>query len=399
MEEPSITRLPTEVLHEIFSLATTVSSGELPTRDTDYAPWILGHVCERWRAATISHTMMWSTITIRKGSPPPVDLLDRQLQLSTDLPLKIVFFQSESDRCIELFEALVACSRQWRQLRLTLLRDHASPFLRVLERVRGQLPILRTLNLEGVATTTGNPFAFEVAPQLRDVTLHFQPLPIIPWQQLTRLSLTGEFTSLLPILRLAQNVTELIVLLLNDDAHLSSSTTQWIHMPLVTHCLLFQKHIVDILVLPQLEALVVEPDTAMACISFQQRSSFSLTKLGLYGDCTIATTKSLLQASPALAELTVVSLGPSDTAYLDLLIAYLLSNDVVAPQLKSIFIMANTIDQPRFVDMVDARWRISGRRLERVAGFLGETWDETSAGRLSALEDEGLKVRMEGTWS
>ncbi|KAJ6584123.1 hypothetical protein DFH09DRAFT_1308821 [Mycena vulgaris] len=402
MEDTSVARLPTEVLHEIFSFVTTVPSGQFRTPDADSARWILGHVCARWRAAAISHARMWSTINIH-NSPPPIDLLDRQLQLSRDLPLNIVFYQSKREHCIKLFDALILCSCRWRHLSLTLLRVQASPLLTALERVRGRLPILRTLTLEGVATTTGNPFAFELAPQLQDVTVYFQPIPIIPWQQLTRLSLTGALASLLSILRLAQNVTDLSVRLMNDgayDANPSSLITQRIHLPAVSRCLLFQKRIMDILVLPQLETFVVEPHTALPFLALLHRSSCSLTKLGLYGDCSTAAATCLLQACPALVELTVCALSCSDTSYMDRLITHLSVTDgctLVVPQVKRICMMAEAIDQRRFVDMVESRWRVPGHRLERVTVLLNDEWDETSARRLSALRDEGLRVRMDRT--
>ncbi|KAJ7689166.1 hypothetical protein B0H17DRAFT_643487 [Mycena rosella] len=396
MEEAPISRLPTEILHEIFSMAAAVPSEELATLASDYAPWVLGHVCERWRAAAISHASIWSTISIRRNRPPPIALLDRQLQLSADVPLTILFYQSENERCIGLFEALVARSRRWSQLSVTLLQD-ASPFLKALERVRGQIPILRTLALEGWATTTGNPFAFEVAPELEDVTLRFRPLPIIPWRQLTRLSVTCSFSSLLPVLELAQNVTELTVHLLDHSA--LSDSPQRIHMPLVSRCLLFHRRIMDVLVLPQLEIFIIEPDTAAALVPLLQRSSCSLKKLGLYGHCSMDTVTTVLQACPALAEITVVCL--EGTAYLDVLIAHLskrtLPNDestLAVPDLKRIFMMADSIDQARFVDMVESRWRIpdSSHRLEQVTVLLNEKWDSTSLRRLSVLQNEGMEV-------
>ncbi|KAJ7451604.1 hypothetical protein FB451DRAFT_1283766 [Mycena latifolia] len=396
--ETSVARLPPEILHEIFSLATIVSSEEFAIPASDHAPWILGHVCGRWRAAAISHHIMWSTISVRKNHPPPIHLLQRQLQLSGDLPLNVSFDQSESERCLKLFDALVACSSRWRQLSIKLLQD-ASPFLKALERVRGRLPLLHTLTLEGCATTTGNPFAFEVAPQLRDVTLRFQPLPVIPWQQLTRLFLTCEFSPLLPVLQLAQNVTELTVHLSNYAVVFASP--QRIHMPLVSRCLLFQRRLMDVLVLPQLEIFIAEPDTALALVPLLQRSSCSLKKLGLFGNCSMDAVTAILQACPTLDEIELVILPGSPTAYLDLLIAHLSKHalpngehTIVVPGLRHIFLMADDVDQICFVDMVESRWRIFDHRLAQVTVRLSAKWDVTALRRLLVLQNEGLRVQI-----
>lgn len=398
MAEPSVTRLPTEILHEICSLTTTVSA-EVSELASDRAPWIMGHVCGRWRAAVLSYSIIWCSILIRREHPPPIELLDRQLLLSNNLPLTIQFYQSDSNRCLGLFEALVACSSRWRRLSLTLLQE-ASPFLEALECVKGRVPILQKIALEGWATTTGNPFAFEVAPELQDVTLRFRPVPIIPWQQLTRLSTTCTLSVLVPILQRAQNLIELTVHLVDYMAPPGSNPPQ-ICLPLVSRCLLFHKRIVDVLVLPKLEIFIVEPETASALVSLLHRSSCGLRKLGLYGACSIDDVTSILQACPALVEMTVIAEG-SETPYLNLLIARLLrpafpsDESALVPQLKHIFLMADKINQTQFVDMVESRWRVSNpnNRLEQVTVMLTQPWNDTDAGRIRRFRDEGLGIRI-----
>ncbi|KAJ6585275.1 hypothetical protein B0H19DRAFT_1109042 [Mycena capillaripes] len=396
--EPSITRLPTEILHEICSLTTPVSGR--PEELAPDAAWVFSHVCGRWRAAAISHSIMWSGIFIGE-KPPPIELLERQLQLSNNLPLTIVFSQTESDRCLRLFEALVACSDRWRRLSLTLLQN-GSAFLQALERVRGNVPVLQKIALEGWAITTGNPFAFEVAPALQDVTLRFRPVPIIPWQQLTRLSTTCTLSTLVPILQLAQNLIELTAHIV-DFMALPRSNPPQITLPLVSRCLLFHRRIMDVLVLPQLEVFIVEPETASALVSLLLRSSCSLKKLGIYGACSISINDvtSILQTCPALVEMTVIGEG-SEPENLDLLIGQLLSRSpsgdsaVVVPQLKHIFLMAEDMDQTRFVDMVESRWRVSNfdHRLEQVTVMLTQRWNDADAQRLKMFRDEGLGLRM-----
>ncbi|KAJ7131689.1 hypothetical protein C8R43DRAFT_657220 [Mycena crocata] len=393
----AITHLPTELLHEIFSITTALSSTDPAKPASDHAPWILGHICRRWRQAVISHSEMWCTILIRKERPPSIDLLTRQLQLGAEMPLTITFYQSEHNHCLALFEALVACSSRWRQVSLAFLHN-ASPFLSALERVRGQIPILRTLNLEGSATTTGNPFAFEIAPELQDLIMNFRPMPIIPWPQLARLSINSTFSPLLPILELAQNLTELTVNLL-DQLFSSDLTTRTIHLPLVSRCLIFSKRIMDMLILPQLEITIVELETSSSLVSLIERSSCHLKKLGLYGNC-FASLQSLLQACPTLAEMSIVVWGP-EIEYLTSLIAQLsaLRDDdspLVVPRLKNIFMMVEMMDQTRFVDMIESRWRVPNinHRLEQVTVILKEKWEDAAARKLLTFQEEGLKLQI-----
>ncbi|KAJ7132926.1 hypothetical protein C8R46DRAFT_651922 [Mycena filopes] len=399
--EPSIARLPTEILHEIFSLTIAASTS---TKDVSSPPppfqdasWRLGHVCGRWRAAAISHSMLWTTISITREYTPPVGLLDRQLQLSRDLPLTITFHQTESERSLKLFEALVACSSRWSYLSVKLT---GAAFLKALDGARGRVPLLRTLSLDGSASTTGNPFAFEIAPALRDVTLHFRPVPIIDWGRLTRLSMTCPLTMLLPVLRLAQNLIELTALVL-EYVDVANPNTEPIELPLVSRCLLFHRRLIDILILPQLEIFIAEPETAEALVSLLHRSSCSLKKLGLYGACSTAAITSILLASPALVEITIMSSSESDTAYLNFIIGHLSvpTNDnlrPVVPYLKHIFIMADNLDQTQLVDMVESRWRVtnSSPRLEQLTVMPSQKWEDTAATRLSLFQDEGLMVRM-----
>ncbi|KAJ7797675.1 hypothetical protein B0H14DRAFT_51915 [Mycena olivaceomarginata] len=399
--EPLINGLPTEILQEIWSLVVAASEPPPTSLASEHALWTFGHVCRRWRAAAISHSSMWCTISISEDHTPPIEQLGRKLQLSNNLPLTIVFHQSTSDRCLRLLEALVAYSNQWRRFSL-ILSENPTPLLKALERARGKVPILQQITLQGFATSTGNPFAFEIAPQLKDVTLRFNPAPIIPWHQLTRLAITSYFAPLVPILQAAQNLIELTVQLIDRQA-LPSSTTPQICLPLVKHCLLFQSCVIDMLKLPELEVFVVEPGTASAFVSLLHRSSCSLKKLGLYGACSIETVIPMLRACPALVEMTLIGEGPAQAAYLDLFVAELskrssLGGDsaLAVPQLKRILVMADNLDQDQFVNMVQSRWRVSSpdHRLEQVTAVLTKKWNDTEARRLRGFQSEGLQVRI-----
>ncbi|KAJ6621760.1 hypothetical protein B0H10DRAFT_2015648 [Mycena sp. CBHHK59/15] len=400
MTELSLSRLPTEILHEIFTMV--VFSEENSTDFSERAPWILSHVSVRWREAAISHLIMWSEITILAERQPPVAMLERQLQLSVRGPLNISFYQSSQGHSFKLFEALIACSSRWKRVSLTF-SQHATQFLKALERVRGRTPFLHELNLQGSATVTGNPFAFEVAPELHHVTLGFWPMPIIPWSQLTYLSVKSTFASILSVLQLAQNLIHLSVLLTDHalDHTVTSHSIKRIHLPRATECLIFNKCVIDVLVLPQLKIFVAEPNTISALASLIGRSSCSLEKLGLFGSCSVVVATSILQASPALTELKIVGVVESGAPYLNALIVQLsphpsINGELTAlvSQLKQISISAEIMDQDLLLDMVEYRWRVPNgiNRLEHVSVTLNEAWGEAVLNRLSVFQSEGLQA-------
>ncbi|KAJ7605341.1 hypothetical protein FB45DRAFT_699224, partial [Roridomyces roridus] len=58
-------RIPPEMVAEIFSL-TVPSPWEMAgfrSREK-HSPWILGHICSRWRAVALSTPSLWSLICL-----------------------------------------------------------------------------------------------------------------------------------------------------------------------------------------------------------------------------------------------------------------------------------------------------------------------------------------------
>ncbi|KAJ7291960.1 hypothetical protein C8J57DRAFT_1588853 [Mycena rebaudengoi] len=106
--EAPITTLPPELICEIFSWtlpAKTYMKEESRWRlplcaQLKGSPWILGHVCQQWRAIALSCPTLWSSITVFVPSMPIyfIPILEAQLHRSADSPLD-VFIVAKSTGC------------------------------------------------------------------------------------------------------------------------------------------------------------------------------------------------------------------------------------------------------------------------------------------------------------
>ncbi|KAJ7605587.1 hypothetical protein FB45DRAFT_373130 [Roridomyces roridus] len=142
-----VTRIPPEILGEIF-LWSLPPVSEAPVRedfDIDESPWVLTHVCSRWRAAAASTPALWSLIVIdfRFYDHP---LAAVKLQIQRSRALKVHFFGSHKNDAapqIQMFQCLSEHSARWEELRLILTED----LLPLLPALRDRMPLLRKLGI------------------------------------------------------------------------------------------------------------------------------------------------------------------------------------------------------------------------------------------------------------
>ncbi|KAJ2930788.1 hypothetical protein H1R20_g6306, partial [Candolleomyces eurysporus] len=107
-----ISRLPPEILIEIFSLVCQSSST---------TPVFLGSICADWRSLAWNTPLLWSRITLEVSDALPKsrpDLLSEWLLRSNNLPLHIKLFPTEEDDSVFLnlrtiMEVLVTRSAYW----------------------------------------------------------------------------------------------------------------------------------------------------------------------------------------------------------------------------------------------------------------------------------------------
>lgn len=92
---PSIQSFPTEILGEIFTFSWEYAPGgfvenSLLIDKYTPSPWILSHVCRRWRAILLSMPRLWSHVGITATLESDLWLLPAQLRLAgPEIPLTI----------------------------------------------------------------------------------------------------------------------------------------------------------------------------------------------------------------------------------------------------------------------------------------------------------------------
>ncbi|KAF8972981.1 hypothetical protein BDZ97DRAFT_1912582 [Flammula alnicola] len=181
-------RLPTELLVEIF-LHYLGGHRELKRNSP---PWILGHICRRWRHIAVNTAALWRHLPpMRLGSLEKPQLKRQIACLSTLLTRSgdagLTFFLAKTDTPTPhdaILTMLFEHSQRWERISLAISEDVCAHF----SRVKGRLSSLQSLNL--LLTRTGRLLVnmFEVAPKLREVRLGSVTWPGIiklPWDQLS----------------------------------------------------------------------------------------------------------------------------------------------------------------------------------------------------------------------
>ncbi|KAK7008294.1 hypothetical protein R3P38DRAFT_2552210 [Favolaschia claudopus] len=212
----AVRRLPPEILGEIFLLALP----DVDYIDSDVAehikgtPWLLSHVCRRWRAAIQGNPLLWSnihvdTINLRRRiihtfreDEHPLRALETQITLSDNAPLFVDFWMSRdtegnSPEFSKFFELVLGQSNRWQQLKVCW--SGRAPALHLLSCLTDQLAHLQRLFFHPYGFRYQLPPAlgslFALAPSLREALLtsndFTDPSPPLdlPWHQLTRLRL------------------------------------------------------------------------------------------------------------------------------------------------------------------------------------------------------------------
>ncbi|KAF9484437.1 hypothetical protein BDN70DRAFT_872449 [Pholiota conissans] len=181
-------RLPTELIVEIFLCCH--SKFQNPKRNV--VPWALSQVCHRWRIIALNMSTLWNDLPPMRLGALEKTQLKRQIALISTLLGRSgdsgLTFYLAKNISPTLDDAVVAMlfehSERWMNISLSISEDVCTHF----SKVKGRLSSLRSLNL--LLTRTGHLHVdmFEVAPNLREVTLGSLTWPGIiklPWSQLT----------------------------------------------------------------------------------------------------------------------------------------------------------------------------------------------------------------------
>ncbi|KAG7085989.1 hypothetical protein E1B28_003512 [Marasmius oreades] len=222
--------LPTDVLSLIFeTCAESDKDGHVMSLGA--VPWVLSHICRRWRYVSLSYPQLWKVVRIdayRHHLSNPA-MLKAWLARSQPLPLSCVVRFRLSPRAVGFYEDIIDImdhegitnlllgeSQRWLDMSFELGdRVHLYNLIGTTTR---PFPLLRYLRVDAkfppihrwLIPHTFNASAFASAPNLVEVSVDVQePLPAmtLPWHQLKRYSDCGstrEESTFLDLAKLAK---------------------------------------------------------------------------------------------------------------------------------------------------------------------------------------------------
>ncbi|KAJ7264780.1 hypothetical protein C8J57DRAFT_1331815 [Mycena rebaudengoi] len=406
---------PTETLCEIFLWSVPTLTECLSTKGPSNlggsfyvrrSPWVLAHICSHWRAVALSLPDLWTLLVFTNQAIAPYDMLETQLLRSGARPLYISIKRRPTLSTYRLLEILMTASQRWRELSFTVLPTQAPvvPIFPLLATARRRLSTLRRLYLD-IPGWSPPCSAFGVAPELQDVHLgdSFVNLPLLPSTQLTRLCLAGDFSKVLPIIRLAAPSLEFLRVQ-NSNFLPEDVPMQQLYLPHLRE-LQSDAEYLQCISAPQAQTFIA---TRSGCIEhllpFIQRSSCSLRKLLFVADDSPIDISSVLAQTPELTELhiDVHDRWPvREWEQVNLLLPRLRSTStpLIVPHLRVFGIASSEgINQDAVVDMIHSRWHIEPsahcRQLNRVSLTTGAAWKKDVLARLYPVSIEGLEVDL-----
>ncbi|KAJ7291987.1 hypothetical protein C8J57DRAFT_1274331 [Mycena rebaudengoi] len=423
--EASITTLPPELICEIFSWTlptkTYMNDGVKlkPSYVPIYAqikssPWILGHVCQQWRALTLSCPTLWSSITVIVPRTPPIrtiPILEEQLRRSANSPLDVFIVAQSSGRSWgdqECLRMLIGCCGRWRCFYTEALLGP------IFDPIRNNLPLLKELIVAPSLGVKSNDM-FLNAPSLSRVVLagsNWTPDITLPWAQLTEYKASFAPLHHFGHLRAAPNLIHCDITVQTHDStmdpprlHDYPQSGQTVTLHALHRLVVSVDNFLDCLVTPALDELYVI-GACDAVQPFLDRSSCVLMRLTLYQCDSYDSIIPLLENNPSLTTLQIDFSGGAEE--MSSLISALTvdaasGGPCLSPNLTSISWADRkcVLSHAAFVDMVQSRWRVANTtycsRLRSVEILLGRVRiikTRTIGRRLEAFRDEGLGVSI-----
>lgn len=422
-------QLPPEILSEIFFLC--LYTGD--SLDILQPPWLLGHVCSRWRAIALSTPRLWFYLnldldTISDTRPKDaVSMVGTYLQRSRETLLSL-FIRSSTGSANHhpIVDLLVACSHRWQFVQFSV----PIPFFPTLSGIRGRLPSLQRLGILAVKQNESGPTTgtypvldiFEGATRLNELKTLCCPQPgemlALPWSQLV--GYQGNYArteEVISVFAKATNITHchLSYTLHSPPATFEAPVDHLLRLPSLRTLTLSlsqsRPNILDHLILPVLSEMRISGYGVgfSKLISLLDRSSCSLTKLSLRSRLPFPNGDliRLLQQTPQLSQLAV----QAQTENADLIaLTYRPSPEApkscIVPNLKRIDIESPTsFSGDLLYAMVESRTRplnggfpgtadpgIVVTRLETVHLLLTPALDTNTLTQLRHLRSRGVAV-------
>ncbi|KAJ7648392.1 hypothetical protein DFH06DRAFT_1476392 [Mycena polygramma] len=415
-------RMPPEMLSEIFcwTLPSLRNGTRRGIKMTD-TPWVLTHVCSRWRAIAIATPSLWSLVFIvytrytNPASSYPLPMVETQIARAQKF--KIHFYACEATDPLpqlDVFQCLAKQASRWEDLVLRL----TSALFPLLASLRGCLPSLRRSWMQWDCTASQmarDSIDFcESAPSLVDVTVvnehRFIPF-YLPAHQLTRYQLNAPWEIHRAILKQAPNLIEAHVCVMYDSDNPWPGSHESVDLPSLRSLLVSHSNILQFLRFPLLEQITIElgpsdgPDVVNHLKSSLTRSSCPLRSLCLHrphNHIVLA----LLQDCPSIEELTIVVGSEAGSQEASMVIQNLTTSmavggKVLAPQLSRIsfgFLERVFVPATAFAEVVESRWRAGNCELRHAALFdssiVGHRTvnGQSDRPRVRALREEGLEL-------
>ncbi|KAJ7607871.1 hypothetical protein FB45DRAFT_1067627 [Roridomyces roridus] len=314
-------RLPTETLGEIF-MHTVPSIRDLVRWNgfgMNQSPWVLIHVCSRWREIAISLPSLWSLIYMDQRYPLAV--AEMQVQRAKTLRVHIhgrTEFGLQPISETRILEYLISHSTRWEEFSIEMREN----FDVLLPTLRDQVPLLRRLSLEwNEDLYTEDPEEsidyFETATSLVELRICYPGIisfsPSL--QQLTRYHVDAPWETHQQILSVSPALVE---------AHISvEDGPQWSDMDpkielLHLRCLYVSwTKIVQFLHVPVLEQVTfdlssIEDELSLGVDEFMAATSGTVRRLGLRGLPQADVAQEIMDAYPSVTELAILIYGGDD---------------------------------------------------------------------------------------
>ncbi|KAJ7113992.1 hypothetical protein C8R44DRAFT_855803 [Mycena epipterygia] len=408
-------RMPLEVLAEIFSWTLPPIRDILNRRrfDAKDSPWVLTHVCCRWRTIALSIPSLWSLVVISgsRMSANPLSLVKTQIQRAHTLKIHFYGHEKHASRPqIEMFQLLAEHSSRWEEFRVNLTSD-LFPLLACL---RHRLASLRRLWIQwdgrGSSVTAQSIDCFQGASCLVDAGIcnDHRVSFLLPAHQLTHYDLNGSWEMHRGILKLAPN-------LIVASITLDSDREPWgevIGILRLQRLHTLDPEILNFIKAPALTeiALYVNNNHDLAHLEpFVARSGCTLGRLSLQGRLTAHLATHVLPKYPSITELVMTVDTSSSYNMTNAFISHLTipnpaASTAISPQLSEIsfaFTDDSSCDYSLYLRMLRSRWKPDSSVLKRAALLTNSHSvpgpDPATISRLNALRQGGLDLcLMEG---
>ncbi|KAF8154386.1 hypothetical protein K438DRAFT_1778016 [Mycena galopus ATCC 62051] len=310
----TIRRIPPEILIEIFCWSLPTLTDRLVNLSIEDSPWILTHVSHQWREIAIGTSALWSFIAIDYdvGDDPlpafPLSMVETQI--SRARRLKIHFQGSENhdpEPQIKLFKYLASYSSRWEELTILL----TTPLLPSVGCLQNHVPSLRRLCVLRRATDSPEPIlGFHTAPSLVEVDLFIYNTPtIFPANHLTHYRMCTTWNIHGTVLKEAsalQSAWIMVPLMEGPGPWAEDDDFGPITLPALKHILVSHSRLLEYVITPKIESLVVHvieetsPWLNNALESFSSRCCPK--RFVLYGDITGIMASMVVRQMPNITE-------------------------------------------------------------------------------------------------